>query len=99
MIDSRSQNIAPPSPEQSPSAPLIAQYLEHHDAKCPFCEYNLRNLKVPRCPECGNDIRLTIGMTEPYLLPWISMQLALAMPVGVGLMVSLLLALNGFQNI
>jgi hypothetical protein len=23
------------------------------DVRCPECEYNLRGLTVPRCPECG----------------------------------------------
>jgi hypothetical protein len=27
---------------------------DHHDLRCPACDYNLRGLAEPRCPECGH---------------------------------------------
>ncbi len=36
----------------TPQDPLIT-YLATHDAPCAKCEYNLRGIKNPRCPECG----------------------------------------------
>ena len=36
----------------SEANPLIT-YLATHDAPCVRCEYNLRGIKKPICPECG----------------------------------------------
>jgi hypothetical protein len=46
---------------------FLLEYLRTHDAFCPLCKYNLRNLTQARCPECGREIRLTVGLTEPHL--------------------------------
>ncbi|HSW45154.1 MAG TPA: hypothetical protein VLM89_06245 [Phycisphaerae bacterium] len=37
-----------PSPPAGPGWTLI-----NHDVLCPLCDYNLRGLSNPRCPECG----------------------------------------------
>ncbi len=29
------------------------EWLQARDLHCPECEYNLRMLHMPRCPECG----------------------------------------------
>lgn len=42
------------SPAQSSSAPAGPDWLQiTHDVHCPLCEYNLRGIREPRCPECG----------------------------------------------
>lgn len=41
-----------------PDTELI-EYLAEHDAQCPKCEYQLRSLTEPVCPECG--IKLTLA--------------------------------------
>jgi hypothetical protein len=45
---------------QPPDAPSIARHepapdrqANFHDIACPMCDYNLRGLIEPRCPECG----------------------------------------------
>lgn len=38
-------------------------FLRDHDAPCPVCGYNLRNLTVPTCPECQHALELTVGVT------------------------------------
>lgn len=40
-----------------PLGPLVA-YLADHDAPCPGCHYNLRNLTTAVCPECGAKLTL-----------------------------------------
>src|SRR5687767_5317051 len=42
------------------------------DLHCPLCEYNLRGLSEPRCPECGyqfqwEELRRSQGEKHPYL--------------------------------
>lgn len=37
---------------------VMRHFLEHTDAECPWCDYNLRNVKELRCPECGRAIGL-----------------------------------------
>ena len=70
--------------EESETAHLL-KYLESHDAACPLCKYNLRGLTVPRCPECGKDLRLTVGLREPVLLPYITLMVSTCLPAGMGI--------------
>ncbi|MCC6950237.1 MAG: hypothetical protein IT433_02200 [Phycisphaerales bacterium] len=41
--------------------PLLAAFLAQYDVSCPNCDYNLRGLDKPRCPECG--VALTVAVT------------------------------------
>ncbi len=48
---------------------MLREFLAGRDVFCPQCEYNLRGLDQPRCPECGLAIRFPTatdesGMTE-----------------------------------
>jgi len=40
----------------------LLNFLRDHDAPCPLCGYNLRNLIVPTCPECHHGLKLTVGI-------------------------------------
>jgi hypothetical protein len=40
---------------------LLLEFLREHDAACPVCAYNLRALTQPICPECGQELVLTVG--------------------------------------
>jgi len=40
---------------------LLLEFLRDHDAACPVCGYNLRTLGRPVCPECGQELVLTVG--------------------------------------
>lgn len=54
---------APPHERQSDAitSDLLRQFLEHNDAPCPVCGYNLRMLLGDICPECGQRFRLQVG--------------------------------------
>jgi hypothetical protein len=42
------------SPHTSADAPAPPEWATiSHEVKCPLCDYNLRGLSDPRCPECG----------------------------------------------
>jgi hypothetical protein len=66
-------------------ASYLIDWLSARDAQCPLCQYNLRGLTRPVCPECGNHLRLTVSLVDPYLKAWIALVVALLLPAGVGL--------------
>ncbi len=40
---------------------LLLRFLADRDHTCPRCDYNVRNLTQPVCPECGEELKLTVG--------------------------------------
>jgi hypothetical protein len=46
---------------------MLLEFLREHDAPCPVCSYNLKALTQPICPECGQELELTVGATRPPL--------------------------------
>lgn len=46
---------------------MLLDFLREHDAPCPLCGYNLRALTRPMCPECKQQLTLTVGMQQPRL--------------------------------
>lgn len=65
---------------------------------CPLCEYNLRGLLSPRCPECGRDLELRIGLSEPRQGAWLTAQLALAATGGIGLLAIITVIASGWPQ-
>ena len=45
--------------------PMLTAYLAGRDVPCPQCGYNLRDLVGNRCPECGDELALRLGLAEP----------------------------------
>lgn len=43
---------------------LLLEYLRGRDAPCPRCGYNLRDLQLPRCPECREELSLAVGFRK-----------------------------------
>jgi hypothetical protein len=95
MSDS-SDFLASPEPSPSPAtiaaAPpslasdeyMLIDWLRDRNTSCPLCQYNLRGLKTPRCPECGQALQLSVSLAEPYLKAWIALVAALLPPAGIG---------------
>jgi hypothetical protein len=45
--------------------PHLIAYLAGRDVLCPQCDYNLRDLRAARCPECGEELVLRVNLAEP----------------------------------
>ena len=52
-------------PPSSDGAATLLEYVRERDVPCPLCGYNLRNLTRPQCPECREDLKLTVGLLKP----------------------------------
>jgi hypothetical protein len=77
------QDQPPPLPTDDTA--LLLHYLQSHDAPCPLCKYNLRNLTQPRCPECGRELRLNVGIVEQNFRPYVALLTSVLLPAGMGL--------------
>lgn len=49
---------------------MLLDFLRENDAACPVCNYNLRALTRPVCPECGHELVLAVG-TARLRLGWL----------------------------
>ena len=76
----------------------LVAYLAAHHASCPLCRYNLRGLTSARCPECGQALRLTVGLAEPFLRAWIMLVVSAWAGAGVGLLFLVAILIQGFPS-
>lgn len=67
-------------------ADRLVEFLRDRDMPCPQCEYNLRNLQSPICPECGQALQLAVTLVEPYLKAWIALLAAMCAGGGLGIL-------------
>lgn len=51
-------------PRDAREVDLLLSFLHERDVRCPRCEYNLRNLTQPVCPECREELALTVGVHQ-----------------------------------
>ncbi len=74
----------------------VVAYLRGRDAACPICDYNLRDIDEPVCPECGHRLKLVISSpslrTGPWTLAIIAPSLALGFD-GVTLLITVIVAI------
>jgi hypothetical protein len=57
---------APPTQPRDPEeVELLLQFVRERDVHCPRCDYNLRNLTQPVCPECREPLHLAVGLGRP----------------------------------
>ena len=57
------------------SQAMLLDFLRDHEAACPVCGYNLKALTRPVCPECGQDLMLTVGAAR-VRLGWLMVAVA-----------------------
>lgn len=50
---------------------MLREFLANRSTPCPRCRFDLRDVREPRCPECGEAIRLQVGATRPLVGWWI----------------------------
>lgn len=43
---------------------MLLEFVKGRDVECPQCGYNLRNLTKPICPECREDLTLSVGLVK-----------------------------------
>jgi hypothetical protein len=87
-----------PAPPAADDGVELTRFLAGRDVPCPLCGYNLRGLTTPRCPECGRELRLSIGLTEPYLRAWIVLAAAACASGGTGLFFVMMIARAGWPS-
>ena len=76
----------------------VVAFLRDRDFPCPLCGYNLRCLTTPRCPECGRELRLTIGLVDPFVRAWITLAAASSASAGLGVFFALMLLRAGWPD-
>ena len=84
--------------QNSADAAALVEFVRERDAECPLCRYNLRGLTVPRCPECGRELRLSIGLVEPRQGAWLLCQIATAAIGGIGLLAWITTITDGWPD-
>lgn len=62
---------------------FMRAYLAEHDEACPVCRYSLRGLEGACCPECGEALRLRVGVVEQTLAAWVGGLVGLAGVMGL----------------
>jgi hypothetical protein len=67
---------------------LLLQFVSTREIYCPVCKYNLHQLTIPRCPECGRALKLTVGAVEPFMAAWIFLAISLFASSGIGLLLT-----------
>ena len=87
-----------PSPTLSRDEHLLA-FVREHEARCPLCDYNLRGLSRPRCPECGQELKLDVRLAEPFLAAWVTLVVALSLAAGPGVFLALIIAMEGWNSL
>ena len=76
----------------------LTRWLADRDVPCPLCGYNLRGLTGDRCPECGQPLRLSVALAEPYLKPWLTLAASLLVPAGLGILWACLVPFLGLPG-
>jgi hypothetical protein len=65
---------------------LLLEWVHDRDVACPLCNYNLRGLTVPRCPECGNLLRLSVALAGADVKAWLAMATVVCGSAGMGVL-------------
>ena len=87
-----------PIPRPANDDAALLDFLRERDIACPLCRYNLRALTSPRCPECGRELKLTIGLVEPRQGAWLTAQIGVSAAAGIGLLLVFVIALSGWPT-
>lgn len=72
LLRMESAPLTTQAPSPASRDDLLRSYLADADEPCPRCGYNLRQLHSSRCPECGSELTLVLGLTEPRLAAYLT---------------------------
>ena len=82
-----------PRPGARDDVERLLAFLHERDAACPLCGYNLRNLTRPECPECHQDLSLTVGIDRPRF-GWFLITIAPSIFSGIAALILTSILLN-----
>lgn len=74
---------------------LLREFLAERDTPCPRCAYNIRALTGSRCPECGSDLELRVGLVEPRLAAYIALLVACCLGFGASALLGIVALTQG----
>lgn len=81
---------------------LLVEFVAGREVPCPVCDYSLRDLTAPVCPECGCPLELRVGSPHLRAGAWVLGIVAFALALGfdgvVSIMMITMLALQPAQN-
>jgi DNA-directed RNA polymerase subunit RPC12/RpoP len=77
---------------------LLTAYLADTDVACPRCGYNLRHLTGTRCPECGDEIQIQVGLVDPRMRPYIASIVAFGIGFGGSALFGIVAAFNAPED-
>ncbi len=85
--------------ESESEAGALKVYLVDRDVSCPGCGYNLRGLPEPVCPECRQELRISVGLSESRMAELVTCAAFLFAGTGAGaavlITVAVLVATHG----
>src|SRR5688572_11435830 len=90
---------APPTaPQPRIETDLLLTYVRDRDVRCPRCEYNLRNLTQPVCPECREQLVLKVGL-QRHRVHWLLLTIAPGMFAAIAVAIFCVMsAVHGFPS-
>lgn len=77
-------------------ADFLLRFLAGRDRPCPGCGYNLRDLPSALCPECGQQLTLSLRLVEPRQGALLTGLIGLASGCGMGGLMLLFAAIMTF---
>ena len=85
----------PSGPESNPGVSSetehLLAFLADRDAPCPVCDYSLRGLTAPICPECGAALARQLGSPQIRVGAWALAMVSFALGLGFDGVVSVVL--------
>ncbi|MDQ7012318.1 MAG: hypothetical protein Q9O74_00305 [Planctomycetota bacterium] len=78
--------------------PHLLAFVAECPAACPVCDYSLRGLTTPICPECGAELELHVGSPRLRIGPWALAIVGFALALGFDGVVALIMAARLIAN-
>ena len=75
VAESHNPSAPPTSVRDANEVELLLAFVRDRNVHCPRCDYNLRNLTQPVCPECREELALSVGARRPTFV-WLIVAMA-----------------------
>jgi hypothetical protein len=98
ILESHPASAPPTAPHDRDHVAMLLAFVRDRDVNCPRCDYNLRNLTQPVCPECREALALKVGV-QRIVLAWLLATLAPGIFCGIAVGVFFIMSLlHGFPR-